>query len=80
MTIQDDIKKLAAKSKINKILVTVAALIGGALMIAFGATDQGKQLISIGEETATVQVQDGAVVGVTSSSAPVSVQATSPSK
>jgi len=73
MTLQDDIKKLAAKSRLNKIIITVLAFVSGALFIALGIPEQGKQLISLGEETAAVEITDGEITAVTSATAPVSV-------
>lgn len=73
MTLQDDIKKLAAKSKTNKIIITTLALIVGGLLIALGIPEQGKQLITIGEETAAVEVTDGKITAVTSATSSVTV-------
>lgn len=72
MTLKDEIKQVAAKSKAWKYTALCALVVCGVLFTALGMPDYAKQAVELGGEVAVLTIQDGVVVDV-SSTVPVSV-------
>lgn len=80
MTVKDEAKKLAAKSKFWKYMTLAVSFVGAALFFVVGMPQQGNEMIEIGKEVAVVEVTDGAVTDVVSATSPVSVTTVSPTE